>query len=117
MEDRGNMRILSYSGESVLTTDGVGEAVVDYARALIADNSADVIDIPVLLKKKVLTASMLLGPASQLILVPCLDIDVELRDDLTIARLRSKIAALKPHKVLPIESSEFERDELALDDL
>ena len=30
------MRILSYSGESVVTTDGVGEAIVDYARALIA---------------------------------------------------------------------------------
>jgi hypothetical protein len=109
------MRILSYSGESVVTTDGVGEAIVDYARALIADNSADVVDIPVVFDDEELTASMVIGPASQLLVAPSHDADVALRDELTIARLRAKTAALGPHTVLPCESGPIDRDELAFD--
>ena len=109
------MRILSYSGESVVTTDGVGEAVVDYARALIADNSADVVDIPVVFDDQELTASMVIGPASQLLVAPSHQADVELRDELTIARLRAKTAALGPHTVVPSEAPAVDRDELAYD--
>jgi hypothetical protein len=109
------MRILSYSGESVVTTDGVGEAIIDYARALIADNSADVVDIPVVFAKGELTASMVIGPASQLLVAPCHDAEVELRDELTIARLRAKTAALGPHPVVPSDSGVLDRDELAYD--
>jgi hypothetical protein len=109
------MRILSYSGESVVTTDGVGEAIVDYARALIADNSADVVDIPVVFDDGELTASMVIGPASQLLVAPSHDADVVLRDELTIARLRAKTAALGPHNVVPSESGLIDRDELAFD--
>ena len=98
-----------------MTTEGVGLAVVDYVRALIADNSADVVDIPVLFDDEELTASMVLGPASQLIVVPSHDLDVVLRDELTIARLRAKTAALGPHTVIPTESGTLERDELAFD--
>jgi hypothetical protein len=109
------MRILSYSGESVVTTDGVGEAIVDYARALIADNSADVVDIPVIFNDEELTASMVIGPASQLLVAPSHDADVALRDELTIARLRAKTAALGPHNVVPSEAGPIDRDELAFD--
>jgi hypothetical protein len=109
------MRIVSYSGESVVTTDGVGEAVVDYARALIADNSADVVDIPILFEDEELTASLVLGPASQLIVVPAHEVDVELRDEMTIARLRSKTAALGPHTVVPSESETPDIAALAFD--
>jgi hypothetical protein len=109
------MRILSYSGESVVTTDRVGEAVIDYARALIADNSADVVDIPVVFDQRELTASLVLGPTSQLMVVPSHDADVELTDELTIARLHAKIAALGPHEVVPSESSTLDGDQLAFD--
>ena len=109
------MRILSYSGESVVTTDGVGEAVVDYARALIADHSTDVIDIPILFETEELTASLVLGPASQLIVVPAHAVDVELRDEMTIARLRAKTAALGPHTVVPSESETLDSAALAFD--
>lgn len=107
------MRIVSYSGESVLTTDRVGEAVVDYARALIAENSTDVVDIPVLVDDEELTASMVIGPASQLIVVPAHDHEVPLRDEMTIARLRAKIAALGPHRVIPTDAPPA--DELSYD--
>jgi hypothetical protein len=109
------MRILSYSGESVVTTDRVGEAVIDYARALIADNSADVVDIPVVFEDQELMASLVLGPASRLMAVPSHETDVELRDELTIARLRSKIAALRPHEIMPSDAGPISRDELAFD--
>jgi hypothetical protein len=109
------MRILSYSGESVVTTDGVGEAVVDYARALIAENSADVIDIPVVFEDGEFMASMVLGSASPLMMVPSHDAEVSLRDELTIARLRAKTAALGPHTIVPSEAGVADRDELAFD--
>ena len=109
------MRILSYSGESVVTTNGVGEAVVDFTRALIADNSAAVVEIPVLFDDEELTASMIIGPSSQLIVVPSHDVDVELRDELTIARLRAKTAALGPHNVVPTESGILDGAESTFD--
>jgi hypothetical protein len=107
------MRILSYSGESVLTTDGVGEAVVDYARALIAENSTDVVDIPVILDDEELMASMVIGPASPLLVTPARDRDVALRDELTIERLRAKTAALGPHRIVPVDAQPT--DDLAYD--
>jgi hypothetical protein len=109
------MRILSYSGESVVTTDGVGDAVVDYTRALIADNSADVVEIPVLFDDEELTASMILGPSCQLIVVPSHDVDVRLHDEMTIARLRTKTAALGPRTVVPTESEILDNAGLAFD--
>jgi hypothetical protein len=107
------MRILSYSGESVLTTDGVGEAVVDYARALIADNSTDVVDIPVIFEDEEQMASMVIGPASQLMVAPAHDHDVALRDEMAIARLRAKTKALGPHPVVPTEAQST--DDLSYD--
>ena len=109
------MRILSYSGESLVTTDGVGEAVVDYVRALIAHNSTDVVDIPVLFKQKELIVSMVLGSASQLMIVHSHDDDVELQDESTIESLRAKTAALGPHPVLPIEPQSVHREDPAFD--
>jgi hypothetical protein len=110
------MRILSYSGESVVTTDGVGEALLDYTRALIADNSADVVEIPVFLNDKERVASIMVGPSSPLLVMPCDREDTELRDELTIARLHAKIAALAPHQVMPLES-ERAADRLEFDEL
>ena len=109
------MRILSYSGESVVTTDRVGEAVVDYARALIAENSTDVVDIPVLFEDEELTASMVLGPGSQLIVVPARNREVTLRDELVVARLHAKIAALRPRAVMPVDAEHLDREEQDFD--
>jgi hypothetical protein len=109
------MRIVSYSGESVVTTDRVGEAVVDYARALIAENSTDVVDIPVLFDDEELTASMVLGPGSQLIVVPTRNREVLLQDDLIVARLHAKIAALRPHAVVPVDAEYLDCEEQDFD--
>ncbi|HEY1530135.1 MAG TPA: hypothetical protein VGF80_04915 [Galbitalea sp.] len=104
------MKVLSYSGESVVTTDGVGNAVLDYTRALIADNSADVVDIPVVLDEQERMASIVLGPGSPLLVMPSARQDTELRDELTIARLYAKIAALVPHQVVPLDAVQDTND-------
>ena len=98
------MKYLSYLGETVLTTDGVGEAVVEYARALVADKSADVVDIPVVLDEEESTASLLLGPGSPLMVVEAQDCEKVLKDANAIARMRAKMAALGPQRARPSES-------------
>ncbi len=95
-----------------MTTDGVGDAVVDYARALVADKSADVIDIPVVLDEQESTASLLLGPGSPLLIVEAQDHEKVLKDETAIARMRAKIAALGPQRARPSES--FGADQRAL---
>jgi hypothetical protein len=74
-----------------------------------------VVEIPVVFGDGELTASMVLGPASQFIVVPSHDLDVDLHDELTIARLRAKIAALAPHPVIPSDSETLDREGLAFD--
>lgn len=89
--------------------------MVDYARALIAEKSADVVDIPVVIDDEELTASLVIGPTSQLIVVPARTREFRLRDELTIARLRAKIAALGPHRILPVAAVPLTRDDLTYD--
>jgi hypothetical protein len=90
------MKILSYSGETVVTTDLLSDAVVEYARALAADNAADVIDIPVVAGEGQGTARLLIGPSSQLISRPSDDEDVDLPDEPVVADIRRRMGALGP---------------------
>ena len=99
-------------GETVLTTDGVGDAVVEYARALVADNSADVIDIPVVVDDSEVIASLLIGPGSPLLVVDAVNGERPLKDETAIARMRAKTAALGPHRARASES--FVADQRAL---
>lgn len=106
------MKYLSYLGETVLTTDGVGNAVIEYARALVADKSADVVDIPIVVNDEETTASLLIGPSSPLIVVEADDHEKALDDDLVIARMHALTLALGPHRARPSES--FVADQHAL---
>jgi hypothetical protein len=98
------MKYLSYLGETVLTTDGVGDAVIEYARALVADKSADVVDIPVVVDDEEMTASLLIGPSSPLMVVEAIDHEKALKDDQVIARMHALTVALGPHRARPSES-------------
>ena len=100
----GSMKYVTYSGETVLTTDGVGTAIVEYARALVADKSTDVVDIPVVLNHAEATASLLIGPASPLIVVEAENHEMALKDTTAIERMHAKMAALGPHRARPSES-------------
>jgi hypothetical protein len=65
------MMTLHYTGGSVLMADDVCEAVIQYARVLAASQSSDVLVVPVIDEDGALvTAELLVGPASQLLAVP-----------------------------------------------
>src|SRR5688572_16369371 len=67
----GVMMTLHYTGGSVLMADDVCEAVIQYARVLAASQSSDVLVVPVIDEDGALvTAELLVGPASQLLAVP-----------------------------------------------
>jgi hypothetical protein len=109
------MKILSYSGEEVVTTDRMSEAVVDYARALAAENAADVVEIPVLVRAREGTALLLIGPSSQLIVIPTEDSDVALKDAAVVVDLRARISALGPSRAVVTEKDAWASTEMDLD--
>jgi hypothetical protein len=111
------MKILSYSGETVVTTDLLSDAVVDYARALAADNAADVIDIPVVAGEGQGTARLLIGPSSQLISRPSEDDDVELADAPVVEDIRRRIGALGPQHARVTSAATWTASEIDLDSL
>ncbi len=117
---RGGMKILSYSGESVLTSDRIGDAVIDYARALASQNAADVVDIPVFDPDTAGPATLgmarlLIGPSSQLIVIPARDIDYEVQDAGEVEIIRQKIEALAPSRVTASDETSWWDEELGFD--
>lgn len=61
------MRRIYYSSGSVLTDDAIAHAVLEYAEALAKDGRADIVEVPVVLTSgNPGTATMLIGPSSQL---------------------------------------------------
>ena len=88
-----------YASGSVITGDTLAEAIVRYAEVLSQRDSSDTIDIPIALDSgDVGRAQLLIGPASQLVIVPEEGTFVEVEDDLTIAELARRAALLaSPH--------------------
>lgn len=65
------MKKIYYAGGSVLTTASVAEAVLDYAEALGRTGRADVVEVPILSEDgRTASATLLIGPSSQLMAVP-----------------------------------------------
>jgi hypothetical protein len=65
------MKRIYYASGSVLTGDRMADAVVSYASALASRELSDTVDIPIELPGgKVGRAQLLIGPASQLVVVP-----------------------------------------------
>ena len=76
---------LHYTGGSVLMADDVCEALIQYARVLAATQASDVLVVPVIDEDgELLTAELLVGPASQLLAVPVLGVVESGRDQLVI---------------------------------
>ena len=82
------MKTIHYAGEILLTGDHIADAVVALAAALARRESSASIDIPVLFGGgDVRQASLLLGPASQLIVEPSNAVADEIVDESLVARL------------------------------
>jgi hypothetical protein len=88
------MQLLHYTGDTLLTTDDVANALLTYASALADSHTSDVVVVPILDEHgQIVMAEMLLGPASQLYSTPAdvsggeIEVDDAVVDDL---RLRTR---------------------------
>lgn len=91
------MKILTYTGAELMTGDDIADAVLDYCVALAEESTAETIEIPVLKADGSRgTASLLVGPASQIVATQ-VDTDFdELIDEQTIRLLHTRTLAHRP---------------------
>lgn len=106
---------LHYTGGSVLMADDVCDALIRYARVLAAAQSSDVLVVPVVDAAGVLvTAELLIGPASQLLAVPVPGTEETGRDQTVIddieKRTRLLHAPVAVTQEMPEASTSFDHD-------
>jgi hypothetical protein len=91
------MERIHYAGEELVTGSEIAEALMEYAAVLAQQRTAASVDIPVRHADGTIgTASLLLGPASQLVREPIEEPGKEVVDDSLVQRLRRLTAALAP---------------------
>jgi hypothetical protein len=99
------MKRIRYAGDSVVTGDAIAAAVVAYSEALAKANTAASVEIPVRLGDgSVGEATLLVGPASQLIMVPEPEDHGEVVDDEIVADLRKRAEDLGPVQAVIAET-------------
>jgi hypothetical protein len=104
------MHRISTGVEQLLTADALADAVLTYATALARAGTADTVTIPIVRDDGAVDeARLLLGPASQLTIVPDSDTDVDLPSaDAVLEDLQRRTARLEPRpvQVEPVEEGE-----------
>jgi hypothetical protein len=120
------MKRIYYSSGSVLTGDRIAEAVIEYAEVLALRDTSDTIDVPISLAGGgVGRAQLLIGPASQLVLVPAEsepdeDLPVEeLEDPDTLAELDRRTALHSSPRPLAnddADTTDYDADESDYED-
>lgn len=88
------MKTLTYAGDTFLTGDDIADEVLALARALADTGTAATVEIPILTPEGERSrATLLIGPASQIVASPAQSADEELIDDALVAELREKVRA------------------------
>lgn len=96
------MRRVYYSSGSILTGDDIAQAVLEFAEALAKDGRADIIEIPVVLGSgNQGTATLLVGPSSQLVSVTEESELTPPVDELLVADLRMRANRVGTHRPGP----------------
>ena len=91
------MERIHYAGDELVTGTDIAQALMDYAAVLAQQRTAAAVDIPVKHPDGTIgTASLLLGPASQLVRERIEEPGKEVTDDSLVQRLRRLTAALTP---------------------
>lgn len=91
------MERIHYAGDELLTGSEIAQALIEYAAVLAQQRTAASVDIPVKHPDGTIgTASLLLGPASQLVIEPVPGSGSEVVDRSLVQRLRRLTAALAP---------------------
>lgn len=88
------MRRIHYAEGSVLTGDDIAAAVLEYARMLASTATAATVEIPVRRGEDVLTARLLLGPSSQMLVEDEPDVGAELVDAELVADMLDRARRL-----------------------
>lgn len=100
-----------YAGGAVYTGDEIAAAVLEYARELARNATADTVFIPArTLAGDAGRVELMLGPSSQLLSEPLGLFGSEIEDEALVARLHrlsSKLAAHRPGHDQPFIQSEF----------
>ena len=105
------MKILTYTGAELMTGDAIADAVLEYCAALADEATAETLEIPVLHADGTRgTASLVVGPASQIVAI---DVDTdfeELIDEETILLLHARTRAHRPvvHPGPPQQVADFD---------
>ena len=100
------MKTIHYAGDAVLLNDELADAVVEYAAALAKVGSSAELTVPVVIHDgSVLFATMLLGPASQLIATPSPEAKEAAADPELLANITREIALLGSIKAEPVDAA------------
>jgi hypothetical protein len=101
------MKRIFYSSGSIVTGDRMAIAIVRYAEVLAQSESSDTIDVPITLASgEEGRAQVLLGPGSQLVVVPEENVDETPEDDATIAELESRTRSHSSPRPLASEEND-----------
>jgi hypothetical protein len=91
------MKYIHYDGSAILTGDAIAEAVAQYAAVLGANGRTDTVHVPTVdWDGASTTATMLLGPASQIVVDDAPDDLLEPDDDGFVQRLRDAAEHVGP---------------------
>ncbi|KAA9104982.1 hypothetical protein [Microbacterium rhizomatis] len=91
------MMILTYAGTELMTGDALARAVLEYCAALAEEGAAETLEIPVLrLDGSMATATLVVGPASQIVAMTVDTTFPELEDAATLDHLMTRTRAHRP---------------------
>ncbi|MDM7892813.1 hypothetical protein [Curtobacterium caseinilyticum] len=84
------MKHIRYDSSSILTSDDVADAVIEYAAALAGGDRADTVAIPAVADDGTMTTTkILIGPSSEIVVEDAEDDELEVEDDEFVRRLRA----------------------------
>jgi hypothetical protein len=88
-----------YAGEELTTGDEIAQALLKYSEALAEQGTASTVEIPTLTEDGTRsTATVLVGPASQIVARPVESSYEELRDPQVVEHLTAMTIELKPRQ-------------------
>ena len=91
-----------YAGEELMTGDDIAQALLKYSEALAESGSASTVEIPTMSDDGTRsTASVLVGPASQIVARPVDTSFDELRDPAVVEHLTALTTELRPGRSFP----------------
>jgi hypothetical protein len=99
---------IQYAGNTLVTGSKIAHAVLAYAQALASNGDSATVSIPILHDDgSVVTAEILIGPASQLIAEPYESASPEVEDADVVSHLNEEAAKLRTPHAVPQQSGEL----------